>query len=161
MVIGMQTYRAALLAVREGSATEEQRSTLKEIEDPVLHGPQDAAPSELPLAARAAFMMFESVPRSAMMWSFVSPPARFRPGPRTGRYDVWVDELPLAEKQTDGRGRMEEGNEFDGRLLGVSAADLAVAIADEVEKKALVGKHWSPVSEWEGDGVFETYVRLS
>lgn len=66
----------------------------------MLYGEAGPAP-DVPLAARAAFMMFENVQQDVMAWSFVSPPARFRPGPRTGRYEVFVDELPLA-KHVDG-----------------------------------------------------------
>jgi putative NADH-flavin reductase len=60
-------------------------------------------------------------------WSFVSPPWFLRPGPRTGSYRTTIDDLPL-----------------DGRIpAGISVCDLAVAIADEAEKKAFVHKHWS------------------
>lgn len=113
--------------------------------------------SELPFAARAAFAMYEYIPSDVLTWSFVSPPAGFRPGPRTGKYDVWIDDLPLVK---EAKVPSEDGNEFEGRLLGVSAADLGVAIADEVEGRKLVGKHWSPVSEWEGDEAWASYFKL-
>lgn len=155
MAASMRQYRDARRALHAGIVTAETEAVIKEAEGPILHGPEPIP--ELPFAARAAFMMFDSVPSSSMMWSFVSPPGRFRPGPRTGKYEVYVDELPLAKEAERGS---VDGNEFEGRLLGVSAADLAVAIADEAEKQALVGKHWSPVSDWEGDEATGTYVRL-
>ena len=111
---------------------------------------------DIPLAARAAFAMYESHGLQTLKWTFVSPPARFRPGPRTGKYEIWEDVVPLAPAKE----RKESENEFDGRLLGVSVADLAVAVADEVERGELVGKHWSPASEWEGDEVYPGYLKL-
>ena len=53
-----------------------------------------------------------------------------------------------------------DGNEFEGRLLGISVADLAVAIVDEMEKLEKVGRHWSAVSEWADDVPMESYVKI-
>ena len=60
-------------------------------------------------------------------WSFVSPPWFLRPGPRTGAYRTTVGQLPL------------EGD----APAGISVADLAVAIADEAERRAFLHTHWS------------------
>ncbi len=55
---------------------------------------------------------------TALDWSFVSPPANLHPGERTGRYRLGGDDLLL-----------------DGDVpAGMSVADLAVAIVDELEK---------------------------
>lgn len=67
-----------------------------------------------------------------------------------------MDELPLLKNP---KRESAGSNEFERRLLGVSATDLAVTIADEAENSKLVGKQWSPVSEWEVDEVVGTYVR--
>lgn len=56
---------------------------------------------------------------TALDWSFLSPPILLAPGERTGRYRVGGDQ-PLP-----GQG---------GQPSGISVADLAVAIADEIEK---------------------------
>ncbi|MGX5648750.1 NAD(P)-dependent oxidoreductase [Hydrogenophaga borbori] len=56
---------------------------------------------------------------TALDWSFLSPPVLLAPGERTGRYRVGGDQ-PLP-----GQG---------GQPSGISVADLAVAIADEIEK---------------------------
>ena len=56
---------------------------------------------------------------SALEWSFLSPPILLAPGERTGRYRVGGDQ-PLP-----GEG---------GQPSGISVADLAVAIVDEIEK---------------------------
>ena len=56
---------------------------------------------------------------TALDWSFLSPPVLLAPGERTGRYRVGGDQ-PLP-----GQG---------GQPSGISVTDLAVAIADEIEK---------------------------
>lgn len=54
---------------------------------------------------------------TALDWTFVSPPPMLAPGERTGRYQLGGDQVPLK----------------DGVPAGISTADLAVAIVDEVE----------------------------
>ncbi len=56
---------------------------------------------------------------TALDWTFVSPPIALAPGERTGRYRVGGDQL------LPGAGEAP---------AGISVADLAVAIVDEVEK---------------------------
>jgi putative NADH-flavin reductase len=68
------------------------------------------------LAARDALERLRGV--TALDWSFVSPPAMLAPGPRSGRYRLGGDALPM-----------------DGdRPAGISVADLAVAVVDELER---------------------------
>ena len=150
----MRAYRNARIKLKEGTAGDEEKKTIATTEDAVRHG-ENWIP-DTPLAARATFLMFEG--NSSFDWTFVSPSGRFRPGPRTGKYDVYVDEVPLSKEATS---KSEDDNEFEGRLLGVSAADLAVAIVDEAEKREEIGKHWSPVSEWEGDEAMPTTITIS
>jgi putative NADH-flavin reductase len=57
-------------------------------------------------------------------WTFVSPPAVFQPGKRTGAYQVGQDALLTAK---DGQSR-------------ISVEDYAVALVDEVEKGANKGR---------------------
>ncbi|KAK5164308.1 uncharacterized protein LTR77_010003 [Saxophila tyrrhenica] len=137
-------YRKARVNLLAGKAGEEDQKMLKQVDDQVLRS-DDWIPN-LPLAARACFPMFEG--NTSFKWTFVSPPARYWPGPRTGKYDVWIDKLPMLEKAAT---KSLDGNQYEGRLLKVSVADLAVAIVDEAEKQEKVGKHWSAVSEWDGD----------
>ncbi|MGE0349136.1 NAD(P)-dependent oxidoreductase [Hydrogenophaga sp.] len=54
-----------------------------------------------------------------MEWSFVSPPIALAPGARTGRYRVGGDQLLPGEGEAP---------------AGISVADLAVAIVDEIEQ---------------------------
>ena len=55
---------------------------------------------------------------TTLEWTFLSPPALLAPGERTGRYRVGGEELLMA----------------GAAPAGISVADLAVAVADEIEK---------------------------
>ena len=150
----MRAYRTARVAMKAGKAGDQEKKIIKETEDPVKYGENWI--NELPLAARATFVMFEG--NTTFDWTFVSPSGRYRPGPRTGKYDISVDVLPLAKEANS---KSEDGNEYEGRLLGVSVADLAVAVVDEAEKREKVGKHWSPTSEWDSDEPMPTIITIS
>lgn len=65
---------------------------------------------------------------SALDWSFVSPPIALAPGERTGRYRVGGDQL------LPGQGDQPSG---------ISVADLAVAIVDEIEKPQHVRRRFT------------------
>ncbi|MEF7613720.1 NAD(P)-dependent oxidoreductase [Aquincola sp. MAHUQ-54] len=67
------------------------------------------------LAAREALNRIRQ--RGALDWTFLSPPIGLAPGERTGAYRVGTDDVPM-----DG-----------GQPAGISVADLAVAIVDEIE----------------------------
>ncbi|MDB5965311.1 MAG: 3-beta hydroxysteroid dehydrogenase [Polaromonas sp.] len=68
------------------------------------------------LAAREALNQLRT--ETSLDWSFISPPILLAPGTRTGTYRLGADEpLPGA----------------DGQPSGISVADLAVAIVDELE----------------------------
>lgn len=55
---------------------------------------------------------------TALDWTFVSPPPLLAPGERTGRYQTGGDEVPMKA----------------GIPAGISSADLAAAIVDELEQ---------------------------
>lgn len=55
---------------------------------------------------------------TALEWTFVSPPPLLAPGERTGRYQIGGDEVPMKA----------------GIPAGISSADLAAAIVDELEQ---------------------------
>lgn len=69
------------------------------------------------LAAREFLARLQA--ETALDWSFVSPPIALAPGGRTGRYRLGADDLLPGE---------------GGAPAGISVADLAVAIADEIEQ---------------------------
>ena len=150
----MRNYRNARIALKAGKAGEEENKHIKHIEDAVKYS--DNWIPDLPIAARATFQMFEG--NESFDWSFVSPSALYKPGPRTGKYEVFIDEVPLAE---EAKAKSEDGNKFEGRLRTLSAADLAMAIVDDAEKREKKGKHWCPVSEWDGDEAWPTTIAIS
>jgi putative NADH-flavin reductase len=61
-------------------------------------------------------------------WSFLSPPIALAPGARTGRYRTGADQLLPGEGE---------------QPAGISVADLAVAIADELEKPQHLKKRFT------------------
>lgn len=142
-------YRNARIAAREGKETEETKSVVKQVEDRIRQG--DHAKNFV-LGARTSFMFFDS--NTSFRWTFVSPPALFRPGKRTGKYEVVEDYLPLEGDPMDGR-------DLDGRLRGISVTDLAIAIADETEKQTKVGKHWAPWGDLSNDEHAPCYISLA
>jgi len=68
------------------------------------------------LAAREALNLIRQ--EEALEWTFLSPPILLQPGERTGQYRLGL-EAPLMEA--------------DGSPGGISVADLAVALVDELE----------------------------
>lgn len=68
--------------------------------------------------ARDALTLIRAEP--TLEWTFLSPPAKLAPGERTGRFRVGGDDLLM------------NGSE----PAGISVADLAVAIVDEIERPA-------------------------
>ena len=66
--------------------------------------------------ARDALTLIRAEP--TLEWTFLSPPAKLAPGERTGRFRVGGDDLLM------------NGSE----PAGISVADLAVAIVDEIER---------------------------
>jgi len=66
-------------------------------------------------AARTALERLRQAP--GLEWTFLSPPALLAPGARTGRYRLGSDQLLMAGEAP----------------AGISVADLAVALVDELE----------------------------
>lgn len=77
------------------------------------HVPANVVPGAR--AARDALARLRG--NATLDWTFLSPPALLAPGERTGRYRVGGEELPMAGEAP----------------AGISVADLAVAIVDELE----------------------------
>jgi putative NADH-flavin reductase len=80
----------------------------------------------MPHACRAALYFFEG--DDTFDWTFISPPWFYREGPKTNVYGTVVDYQPVDEK---------------GRWLGINSGDIAVAIADEAERREKKWTHWS------------------
>ncbi|KAK5094643.1 hypothetical protein LTS08_008499 [Lithohypha guttulata] len=145
----LRAYRNARMEENRGHGSAKSREVIDSYEQAVAKN-DDAL--VFVTACRTTFMFFDG--NTSFRWTFVSPSALYRPGKRTGRYQVWYDRLPV-------RGDANDPTNLDGRLLGISAADLAVAIADEVEKPTKVGRHWSASGDLSDDTPTASYVTLS
>jgi len=77
------------------------------------------------LAAREALNQIRN--ETSLDWTFLSPAALLAPGPRTGKFRIGADELLM-----------------DGdKPAGLSVADLAVAIVDEIETPKHIRKRFT------------------
>ncbi|KAF2281349.1 NAD(P)-binding protein [Westerdykella ornata] len=149
MGTALRAYRAARIAEANNSATEDDKKVIAEYEKSIRA--KDRA-SDFIKAGRTAFMFFDG--NTSFRWSFVSPSALYRPGRRTGKYEISVDDMVLV-------GEQQGDNIFEGRLTGISVADMAIAIADEVESQKLVWKHWSAWGDISEDKPAPAYLTLN
>lgn len=152
MGTSLRAYRNSRLAINGiGGPTEEDKAaarvTIREYEAKVKKDPA----SDFIKAARASYMFFDG--NTSFNWTFVSPSALYRPGKRTGSYEVTIDNLPL-------KGEPRGDNRLDGRLMGISAADLAIAIADEAETQKHKYKHWTATADLSDDTPAPSYLTL-
>ncbi|KAJ4366498.1 hypothetical protein N0V83_008134 [Neocucurbitaria cava] len=145
----LRNYRNARKLLRDGKADDEARKIIEDYENGVLNN--DKALTFI-TACRTAFMFFDG--NTSFKWTYVSPPALYRSGKRTGNYDTIFDELPIRPTQGD-------PENFDGRLHGITAADLAIAIADEAEAQTRIGRHWSAYADMSDDTPTPSYITLS
>lgn len=142
----LRSYRNARLAESSGRATSEDLELIQRYEDKIRKYDQA---SEYIKAGRASLMFFEG--NTSFPWTFVSPSPLYRPGPRSGTYEITIDYVPL-------NGVQKGESTLDGRLTGISAADLAVAITDEIESRKLMYKHWTASADLSDDTVYPSYV---
>jgi len=145
----LRAYKNARELEDEGKFSPETKTIIDEFEAQIKA--KDKA-ADFIKAGRTSFMFFDE--KTSFRWSFVSPSALYRPGKRTGKYEISVDDMVLEGEQKDGE------SIFEGRLTGISVADMAIAIADEVEEQKLVGKHWSAWGDISEDLPGPAYVRL-
>jgi putative NADH-flavin reductase len=149
MGTSLRRYREARIAEREGRQSDDDRKVIEEYEKQIRE--KDQA-SDFIKAGRTAYMMFDG--NESFKWSFVSPSALYRPGKRTGKYEVSVDDMILEGEQQQGK------DIFEGRLTGISVSDMAIAIADEIEERKLVWRHWSAWGDISEDVPAPSYLRL-
>jgi len=144
----LRAYRNARQLERAGGADNVSRKIIDDYERAVLE--RDNA-LEFVTAGRTSFMFFDG--NASFKWTFVSPPALYRSGKRTGSYATIIDELPVKPFK-------ENPDNLDGRLHGISAADLAIAISDDAEKQTMSGKHWSAYADMSDDTPVPSYAKL-
>ncbi|KAJ4318662.1 hypothetical protein N0V84_006750 [Fusarium piperis] len=150
MGTSLRAYRNARRRLRSDQADEASLKLIEDYETVVMNNDQAL---EFVTASRTSYMFFDG--NTSFKWTYVSPPALYRSGKRTGAYETIIDELPVkpAPKGTD-------ASSLDGRLHGISVADLAIAIADEVENKKLAGKHWSAFADMSDDIPTPSYITI-
>ncbi|MES1977697.1 MAG: NAD(P)-dependent oxidoreductase [Pseudomonadota bacterium] len=86
-------------------------------------------PAEYKQGALAARELLNRIEKeSTLDWTFISPPIGLAPGERTGKYRVGANDL------LPGKGDVP---------AGISVADLAVAIVDEIEKPQHIKKRFT------------------
>ena len=88
----------------------------------------DHVPPNVVPGARAARDMLTALrANTALDWTLISPPAMLESGARSGEYWLGGEELLMV----------------DGQPAGISVADLAVAIVDELEQRRFVGQRFT------------------
>jgi putative NADH-flavin reductase len=145
---GLRQLRNARIRRREGKATQEDLDFIKDYEQKVMA--QDDSLTFV-RAGRTTFMFFDG--NKSFKWSYASPPPMYRPGKRTGEYRVVPDVLPLDPPDTDPK-------DLEGHLLGITVADMAVAIADDAESQENAYSHWTAVGSLADDTPTPSYVTL-
>ncbi|VUC37791.1 unnamed protein product [Clonostachys rosea] len=146
----LRKYRDARKELRNGTADADMHKFIDEYEQAVLSN--DKA-KEFVTACRTSFMFFDG--NTSFKWTYVSPSALYRSGTRTGSYETVFDEIPLKPVKKGG-----QEDDLEGRLHGISAADLAIAIADEIETQEKIGRHWSAFADMSDDTPTPSYVTL-
>ncbi|KAI1871225.1 uncharacterized protein JN550_004670 [Neoarthrinium moseri] len=149
--VDLRHFRNNRISLREGGADEQIKKAIHDYEQSVLRSDKAL---EFVTAARTCFMFFDG--NTSFRWTFVSPPALYRPGKRTGNYQTILDEIPLKPSNADG-----DVTDLENRLHGITAADLAIAIADEAETQKFIGKHWSAFADMSDDTPTPSYVTLA
>ncbi|VUC30659.1 unnamed protein product [Clonostachys rosea] len=143
--------RQAWIAEKKGRGTPETRKITEEVHKMFdLHGPV----VEFHRGGRLTAMFFHG--NTSFNWTFMSTPALYRPGKRTGSYEVGFDFVPLKPAKGHEHGIAL----FDGRMHGISLSDMALAVADEVETQKYGWKHWTPYVPDIDDTPGPVYVKI-
>lgn len=148
MGVSLREYRNARLAEKEGNATEKTRDVIEKFEE---NARSNDHASDFIKSVRTSFMFFDG--NTSFPWTFLSPPPLYRSGKCTGKYKVQLDTVPL-------KGPLMTDNIFEGRLTGITASDLAVAIADEAERREHLNLHWTATGDLSDDTPAPSYVRI-
>ena len=151
MGTSLRQYRQARHQLRSGSQDVAAHEIIEDYEAEVLRN--DRALTFV-TACRTSYMFFDG--NTSFRWTFVSPSALYRPGKRTGHYGVVFDEVPLKGEKDAGSSKS-----LEGRLHGITAADLAIAIADEAEQQEKAWRHWSAFGDLADDTPTSSYATLN
>ena len=72
---------------------------------------------------------------------------------RTGKYDVQLDTVPL-------KGPQKTDKFSEGRLTGITAFDVAIAIAEEAKYRRHLNLHWTLSGSLSDDTPAPSYVTV-
>ena len=150
MGTALRKYREARVEQREGRGDESSKRLIDEYEESVMNNDKAL---EFVTAGRTSYMFFDG--NTSFKWTYVSPPALYRSGKRTGAYSNVIDEIPVKPAPEGTKASVSED-----RLHGISAADLAIAIADDVESQNLAWKHWSALGDMSDDITTSAYITI-
>ncbi|KAF4547618.1 Hypothetical protein D9617_39g039530 [Elsinoe fawcettii] len=153
---GLRRIRDARVKIRNGSASDEDEKFIREY----LHNAAYNDSSQpFVKAARVTWMFFDG--DSSWNWSYSSPPALYRPCAGGETYEISFGDLPLWDKPND---RLYSGwykddpNDLESRLRGISTIDFARALAEDIETRFGLRKHWTAVTMLEDDTPYPSYV---
>ncbi|OQV05090.1 hypothetical protein CLAIMM_09883 [Cladophialophora immunda] len=153
---GLRKLRTTRLRVRDGTATEEDVAFIKEYLQNAFDGDYSQT---FVKAGRVTWLFFDG--DTSWNWSFVSPPALYRPCRGGEDYHVVEGFIPLRE-MPDLRfysgWYKDDPKDIEGRLQGISTVDFVRAVADDAESKFGLQKHWTAWAELEDDTPFPSYV---
>jgi putative NADH-flavin reductase len=157
--VGLRKLRDARTKVRDGTATEEDITFMKEYYDNTFHGDYSQT---FVKAARMTWMFFDG--NNSFNWSYASPPARYRPSGRGESISISYDFLPLSMQPRAEHyigWDKQDPEDIEGRLEGISTADFARAIADDAETQAQKGRHWTAYTPLQDDTPHPSYAKFS
>lgn len=154
----LDSYRKAVLAWKGPGANIEQLETMKSMQSQLILYVYELTESigyedkmtdlnyDFIRACTVCHLFYDG--NESFDWTFISPPAMYGPGKRTGEYDVHLEHyLPLPEEEGD-------------ILPGISAPDLAIALADEAERKGMKWTHWTVTGSQSDDSVVSMYPKI-
>ncbi|KAL6351893.1 hypothetical protein LRP88_14705 [Fusarium phalaenopsidis] len=155
---GLRKLRTARQKVFNGTATPQDEAFMREYLDNCFKGDYSQT---FVKAARLTWMFFEG--SNTWNWSYVSPPARYRPCAGGETYTVSYDNLPLDDKPRPEHYQgwyKDDQKDLEGRLRGISLIDFSRAIADDVEAKFGLHRHWTASTSLADDTPYPSYINF-
>ncbi len=153
---GLRELRSARLRVRNGAATDEDVTFIKKYLQDAFDGDYSQT---FVKAARVTWMFFEG--DSSWNWSYVSPPALYRPCLGGEKYQIVENLLPVTntpDPRFYSGWYKDDPKDLEGRLCGISTLDFVQAVIDDVETKFGLRKHWCPYTPLNDDTPLPSYV---
>lgn len=145
----LRLYRNARLAIRNNTSDEQTQRDIDEYEAALRKNDRAA---DFIKAARTSYLFFDG--NQSFRWSYASPSPLYRPGKRTGKYELSMEIAPL-------KGSPGGEDSLDGRLTGISVPDFSIALVDEAEAQQLAFRHWTAVGDLSDDTPHPSYCSLN